>query len=117
MGTKTKTKWSIIQKLYKDKNTIIKNPTKINKNNKPKDKIKIKCKYNKQTYMKTKKNGKTIQSEYYNFSYESKEFVTKFNLKNKTQNYKYYNCFKRSIDCQGKALFDIEKEEFKVYNQ
>ena len=29
----------------------------------------------------------------------------------------YGNCFKRALGCQGKALYDIEKQEFKVYNQ
>ena len=53
----------------------------------------IKGEYNKKTYVKTKKNGKTIQTEYYNFSYESNDFVTKFNLKNTTKNFKYYTVF------------------------
>ena len=39
--------------------------------------------------IKTKLNGKKINSESYSFCYDDNDFVTKFNLKNIFKNLKY----------------------------
>ena len=78
--------------------------------------VSIKGEYHKIDIIKTKLNGKKINSESYSFCYDDNDFVTKFNLKNISKNFKYFICFKRARGCEGKALYDIQKKEFKVYN-
>ena len=78
--------------------------------------VSIKGEYHKIDIIKTKINGKKINSESYTFCYEHNNFVTKFNLKNVTKNFKYFICYKRAKGCEGKAVYEIQKKEFKVYN-
>ena len=41
----------------------------------------------------------------------------KFNFKNASKNVKFYYCFNRGKGCGGFALYDIVKNEFRVYKQ
>lgn len=65
---------------------------------------------------KIKSNSKKIIKEYYNFCYQKNNITTKFNFKNSSKNYKFCYCSKRSKGCGGLAVFDIVKDEFRVYN-
>ena len=65
----------------------------------------------------SKKNGKIINTDYYNFTYKEKEFNTKFNLKSTTKNFRYYNCFKIGKGRKGLVLYDTEKNEFRIYQK
>ena len=66
---------------------------------------------------KIKSNGIKILTEYYNFCNQSNNMTTKFNFKNASKNFKFYYSFKRVKGCDGLAVFDIMKKEFRVYNQ
>ena len=66
---------------------------------------------------KINSNGIKILTEYYNFCNQSNNMTTKFNFKNVSKNFKFYYCFKRVKGCDGLAVFDIVKKEFRVYNQ
>ena len=75
--------------------------------------VSIKGEYHKIDMIKTKLNGKKINSESYSFCYDDDDFVTEFNLKNISKNFKYFICFKRARGCEGKAMYDIQKKSLK----
>lgn len=79
--------------------------------------ISIEGESNKIEKIKTKTNGKKIVCEYYNFCYKSNNIITKFNFKNASKNNKFYYCYKRGKGCGGLAVYDIIREEFRVYKE
>lgn len=113
--TVTKNKNNIQKDAIEPKKEEIKN---INKQNKKLDTSKcIEGESNRIEIVKTKTKGKKIICEYYNFCYKSNNIITKFNFKNASKNNKFYYCYKRGMGCGGFAIYDIIKEEFRVYKE
>jgi len=53
----------------------------------------------------------------YNDNQTENKLITKFNFKNASKNNKFYYCYKRWMECGGLAIYDIIKEEFRVYKK